>query len=279
MKIIKTKSELGKSLELYRARGISIGFVPTMGSLHLGHISLVDRSRNENGVTVVSIFVNPTQFNDKKDLANYPRTFDEDLDKLSSVGCDFVFAPSVEEMYPEEDTRLFDFGTLGTVMEGACRPGHFNGVAQIVSKLFDAVAPDKVYFGEKDFQQLAIVKRMTDEMNYKVQIVECPSIRETDGLAMSSRNVLLTPVQRKNASVIARTLFECQKKKEEMTLHDLKNWVIQQINETPEFKTEYFDIVDRTTLQSTDLYVPGTLQGCIAVRVGNIRLIDNVDLS
>jgi len=275
MKVFKTKTALNKALERYRIGKISIGFVPTMGSLHLGHISLVEQSRKENGITVVSIFVNPTQFNDKKDLDNYPRTFDDDLDKLTSVGCDFVFAPSVKEMYPEDDTRVFDFEKLDKVMEGAYRPGHFNGVAQIVSKLFDTVAPDKAYFGEKDFQQLAIIKRMTAMMNYEVLIVNCPTIREADGLAMSSRNVRLTPKQRQNASIIAKTLFACKEKIKDIPLLELKSWVTQQIDNTPEFQTEYFDIVDRDTLQSADKYEPDRLLGCVAVKVGNVRLIDN----
>ena len=181
-------------------------------------------------------------------------------------------------MYPEDDTRIFDFEKLDKVMEGAFRPGHFNGVAQIVSKLFDAVAPDRAYFGEKDFQQLAIIKYMTVMMNYAVQIVDCPTVREADGLAMSSRNVLLTPNQRQNASVISRTLFACKEKIDDQPLNELKNWVKQQIDNTPEFQTEYFDIVDRITLQSADQYEPDKLQGCVAVKVGNVRLIDNIPL-
>jgi len=278
MQVFKTQTALNKALERYRAVKITVGFVPTMGSLHLGHISLVEKSRKENGVTVVSIFVNPTQFNDKKDLANYPRTLDDDLYKLSSVGCDYVFAPSEKEMYPEEDTRMFDFEMLDKVMEGAYRPGHFNGVAQIVSKLFEAFSPDKAYFGEKDFQQLAIIKRMTEMMNYPVQIIECPTVREADGLAMSSRNVRLTQKQRQNVSIIARTLFAIKENRDKMPLHELKKWAIQQIDETPDFQTEYFDIVDRITLQSAAQYQPNKLQACTAVRVGKVRLIDNIPL-
>ena len=276
MEVTETKKMLARALRHYRDSRISIGFVPTMGALHTGHISLVERCRRENGVTVASIFVNPAQFNDKSDLANYPRTLEEDLDKLSSVGCDFVFTPSVEEMYPEEDTRVFDFGMLDKVMEGAYRPGHFNGVAQIVSKLFDAVQPDRACFGEKDFQQLAIIRRMVAMMNYPVQITGCPIVREADGLAMSSRNMRLTSGQRQNAAVIFRTLTESREKIGAMPLDELKQWVINQIDSTPELKTEYFEIVDRDTLQSVPQYKENALQGCIAVHAGSVRLIDNV---
>ena len=278
MEVFKTKDTLDQALRKYRADNVAIGFVPTMGALHRGHISLVERCRKENDVTVASIFVNPTQFNDKNDLANYPRTFEEDLHQLTSAGCDFVFAPAVAEMYPEEDTRVFDFGKLDKVMEGAFRPGHFNGVAQIVSKLFDAVQPFRAYFGEKDFQQLAIIRRLVAMTNQSVLIVGCPIVREADGLAMSSRNVLLTPEQRKNAPVIARSLFACKEKIDSMSLDELKKWVVEQIDRTPCLQTEYFDIVDRNTLQSAVQYRENALQGCIAVRVGAVRLIDNISL-
>ena len=280
MEVIKTKDILAQTLRQYRDRNsrIGIGFVPTMGALHSGHISLVEQCRRENGITVVSIFINPTQFNNKNDLANYPRTLEGDLRKLSSVGCDVVFAPSVEEMYPENDARVFDFGMLDKIMEGAHRPGHFNGVAQIVSKLFDVVQPDRAYFGEKDFQQLAIIRRLAVMMNYRVQIIGCPIVRESDGLAMSSRNVHLTPQQRKNAPAIARTLFTGKKKIGVMPLDELKKWVVEQIDNTSELKTEYFEIVDRDTLQPVAQYKENVLQGCIAVHAGDVRLIDNVRL-
>ena len=278
MEVFITKDALAQVLQRYRNVKYGIGFVPTMGALHQGHISLVEQCRRENAISAVSIFVNPTQFNDRNDLVNYPRTMDEDLDKLSSVGCDFVFAPSVEEMYPKEDTRVFDFGMLDKVMEGAHRPGHFNGVAQIVSKLFDAVQPDKAYFGEKDFQQLAIIRRLVAMMNSAVQIVGCPIVREADGLAMSSRNVRLTPEQRKHAPAIARTLFACKEMINTMPLNELKKWVVRQINDTPCLQTEYFDIVNRNTLKTAGKYKENTLQGCIAVRAGAVRLIDNIHL-
>jgi len=275
MEVLETRVALVRALQHFRYT--TIGFVPTMGALHEGHISLMKRCR-ENAIRVASIFVNPTQFNDKQDLANYPRSLEKDLEMLKSAGCDFVFAPPVEEMYPEEDTRVFDFGMLDRVMEGACRPGHFNGVAQVVSRLFDLVQPDKAYFGEKDFQQLAIIRRLVEMMEIPVQIVGCPIVREADGLAMSSRNILLTPEQRQHAPAIARTLFACREKTRDMSLDELKKWVVEQIDSTPCLQTEYFDIVDRETLQTASEYKFNSLQGCIAVRVGAIRLIDNIRL-
>ena len=276
MEIFESPITISQALQRYRARRVTIGFVPTMGALHPGHMSLVEQCRKNNGITVVSIFVNPTQFNDKSDFANYPRRLEEDLYQLESVGCDFVFAPSVKEMYPEEDKRIFDFGMLDKVMEGAYRPGHFNGVAQIVSKLFDVVQPKKAYFGEKDFQQLVIIRRLIEMTNHPVQIVGCPIVREADGLAMSSRNMRLTPEQRQHASVIARTLFACKEKTGVMSLDELKKWVVEQIDSTPCMQTEYFDVIHRSTLQTATQYQADTLQGCIAVRVGIVRLIDNI---
>ena len=192
MKVIHTIKDLQAELTVLRAQGKKVGLVPTMGALHVGHASLVKRSVSENGVTVVSVFVNPTQFNDKNDLAKYPRTLDADCRLLEDCGAAFAFAPSVEEMYPQPDTREFSYAPLDTVMEGAFRPGHFNGVCQIVSKLFDAIQPDRAYFGEKDFQQLAIIREMVRQMNYKLEIVGCPIVREEDGLALSSRNKRLS---------------------------------------------------------------------------------------
>ena len=209
-------------------------------------------------------------------MINYPHTLSEDLEQLDSAGCDCVFVPSVEEMYPEEDTRVFDFGMLDKVMEGVYRPGHFNGVAQIVSKLFDVVQPGNAYFGEQDFQQLAVVRRMVKMMNYSVRIVDCPIVREADGLAMSSRNIRLTPVQRQNAPIIAKALFESRESIASTPLAELKKQVIAQIDGTPGLQTEYFDIVDRDTLQTATQYRENLLQGCIAVRAGTVRLIDNI---
>jgi pantoate--beta-alanine ligase len=247
-----------------------------MGALHEGHLSLAARARKENDMVVVSIFVNPTQFNDQSDLANYPRTLQADADKLKASGCDLVFAPSVKEMYPEKDTRTFDFGLLDKVMEGAFRAGHFNGVAQIVSKLFDVVQPRRAYFGEKDFQQLAIIRYMAQKLQYSIEIVGCPIVREADGLAMSSRNVRLTPAQRRIVPVIAQTLLASRGKIVHTPLDELKQWVTDTINQTEGLKVEYFEIVDKNTLQAADIFRVNALQGCIAVHAGNIRLIDNI---
>ena len=208
MKIVNSIKELKSYLAEEKRNNKQIGFVPTMGALHDGHLSLVERCVKENDVCVVSVFVNPTQFNDKHDLETYPRTLDKDCTLLEPVGCDYVFAPSAEEMYPEPDTRTFDFGTVSAVMEGARRPGHFNGVCQIVSKLFDAVKPHRAYFGEKDFQQLAIIREMVRQMKFDLENVGCPIVREEDGLALSSRNARLSSDERENALNISRTLFK-----------------------------------------------------------------------
>ena len=277
MQVISSVNQLKIILNGFRCDGRTIGFVPTMGALHKGHISLVTNSNHDNEITVVSIFVNPTQFNDKNDLKNYPRTMEADLAILEQNEVDIVFAPSEKEMYPEPDTRVFNFGNLDKVMEGEHRPGHFNGVAQIVSKLLTAVEPDKAYFGEKDFQQLAIIKQLVSQLNLSVKITPCPIIRESDGLAMSSRNVLLLPNQRKEAALISKTLFESQQMRGSYTIEKLKAWVVDTINKNSELEVEYFEIVDDTYLMAVSAWeVPKTKVGCIAVRVGKIRLIDNV---
>jgi len=273
MKVIHTIAELQAILK----EGKKIGFVPTMGALHQGHIELVKRSVAENELSVVSIFVNPTQFNDKNDLLKYPRTLDADCELLQKVGNDIVFAPSVEEIYPKPDTRQFDFGSLETVMEGQFRPGHFNGVAQVVSRLFDIVKPNNAYFGEKDFQQLAIIRALTKQLNLDIQIVACPIIREKDGLAMSSRNARLNENQRNEAVFISQALFESKKIQKEYTVEALKLWVIEQINVHSELQIEYFEIVDGVTLQSIQNWEDTKYPvGCIAVFAGTTRLIDNI---
>ncbi len=277
MKIISVISELQKELSVQRDAVKSIGFVPTMGALHQGHASLVKRSVAENDVTVVSVFVNPTQFNDKNDLKNYPRNLQADCELLEAIGADIVFAPEVEEMYPEPDTRVFSFAPLDTVMEGGCRPGHFNGVAQIVSKLFYAVAPDKAYFGEKDFQQLAIIREMVRQLDIKVDIVGCPIVRECDGLALSSRNMLLSDEERERALTISRTLFASVEYAASHTLAETKSFVEEEINATEGLQLEYFQIVDGTTLQEVKEWSDSDyIVGCIALFCGKIRLIDNI---
>jgi len=277
MIVVETVDKLRAFLAAARAEGKSIGLVPTMGALHEGHASLVKRSVEENDVTVVSVFVNPTQFNDKGDLERYPRTLDADCALLSSLGANYVFAPSVEEVYPEPDTRVFDFAPLDKVMEGVYRPGHFNGVAQIVSKLFMYVEPDRAYFGEKDFQQLAIIREMVRQLGFKLQIVGCPIVREKDGLALSSRNTLLTPEQRITALAISKTLFASLDYAKLHTLMETKQMVEQAIAGTEGLELEYYEVVDGNTLQpvaswdDTDYIV-----GCITVYCGKVRLIDNI---
>ena len=277
MKVVATKAELKAILDEYRNEEKSVALVPTMGALHEGHASLVRRSVAENDVTVVSVFVNPTQFNDKNDLQNYPRTLDADCALLENVGADIVFAPSVDEMYPEVDTREFSFAPLDIVMEGAFRPGHFNGVAQIVSKLFYAVEPDRAYFGEKDFQQLAIIREMVRQLALSVEIVGCPIVRERDGLAMSSRNTLLSDDERERALTISRTLFESVEYAKNNSLAHTKTFVENVINDTDGLVLEYYQIVDGNTLQEIIEWSDSDyVVGCIALFCGKVRLIDNI---
>lgn len=277
MKVIQTVGELRNELSIFRTQGKTIGFVPTMGALHEGHASLVRRAVFENDVAVVSVFVNPTQFNDKNDLIKYPRTLEADCALLEKEGVHVVFAPTVEEMYPEPDTRRFSYAPLDTVMEGKFRPGHFNGVCQVVSKLFYMVEPDKAYFGEKDFQQLAIIREMTRRLDIPVQIVGCPIVREADGLALSSRNARLTEEQRKQALVISKTLFDSIEYAKNHTVAETQAFVENRIAEADGLDLEYFELVDGITLQKiiswgeTDYAV-----GCITVFCGDVRLIDNI---
>lgn len=276
MKVIYTVADLRSALATHK--GEQIGFVPTMGALHAGHLSLVERARKECGVVVVSIFVNPTQFNDKGDLAAYPRTLPADLELLSPIGPDYVFAPSVEEVYPTPDTREFDFGMVDKVMEGASRPGHFNGVGQVVSKLFDFVEPHKAYFGEKDFQQIAVIKELVRQMGSPVEIVECPIVRDADGLALSSRNTLLDEAHRAAAPHIYATLRKAVERKAEFaTPAEMVAWVEEEINTNPLLKCIYFEVVDALSMQSVAEWTNDcNTQGCIAVQCGSVRLIDNI---
>lgn len=277
MKIIQTIRELQKELLIPRKAGKSIGLVPTMGALHAGHVSLVKRSVEENDVTVVSIFVNPTQFNDKNDLDKYPRTLDADSLLLEDAAATIVFVPSVDEIYPEPDTRTFSYAPLDTVMEGAFRPGHFNGVCQIVSKLFEMVSPHKAYFGEKDFQQLAIVREMTRQKGYQIEIVGCPIVREEDGLAMSSRNTRLSDTERQVAVGISRTLFNSLSFAKIHTLSETKDYVEQAIRAVDGLRLEYFEIVDAYSMQPIENWNEAeSVVGCITVFCGDVRLIDNI---
>ena len=277
MKLIQTISELRAELDAFRKEGKTIGLVPTMGALHAGHASLVNRAVAENDVVVVSDFVNPTQFNDQNDLLKYPRTLEADCALLEKCGATLVFAPSVEEVYPEPDTRQFSYAPLDTVMEGKYRPGHFNGVCQIVSKLFDAVQPDRAYFGEKDFQQLAIIREMVRQMDYKLEIVGCPIVREEDGLALSSRNKRLSARERENALNISQTLFKSRTFAASHTVSETQKMVEEAIEDAPGLRLEYFEIVDGNTLQKVSSWEDSLyVVGCITVFCGEVRLIDNI---
>ncbi len=278
MELIQTVHELRAKLDVLRKAGKTIGLVPTMGALHAGHASLVKRAVAENDIVVVSDFVNPTQFNDKNDLIKYPRTLDADCKLLESCGVTFVFAPSVEEIYPEPDTRSFSYAPLDTVMEGKFRPGHFNGVCQIVSKLFLIVEPTRAYFGEKDFQQLAIIREMVRKYPFNLQIVGCPIVRESDGLALSSRNARLSAEQRVQALQISKTLFASVEYAKTHSLEETKQFVIDGIDNAEGLRLEYFEVVDGNTLQEVNSWDSSSdyIVGCITVFCGEVRLIDNI---
>ena len=278
MEIIRKVKRLDEVLDTARKSGKSVGLVPTMGALHAGHLSLVRRARAENDIVVVSVFVNPTQFNNPDDLRTYPRTEEADCRLLESAGVDYALVPAVEEMYPEKDTRVFDLGPVGEVMEGAMRPGHFNGVCQIVSKLFDIVKPARAYFGEKDFQQIAVIRRMVDLLGLELEIVPCPIVREPDGLALSSRNVRLTPEGRKVAPEIHKALEASLKLKAQgMTPAEVEKATVDAIDAIPGLKTEYYTIVDARTMQPVAAWSDADgVAGCVTVYCGDVRLIDNI---
>lgn len=279
MQVFHKIVELQNKLFEDRKNGKSVGLVPTMGALHEGHASLVKKSVKDNDVTVVSVFVNPTQFNDPKDLSSYPRDIEADCKLLEEVGADYVFTPSVEEMYPTPDTRHFEFPPISTVMEGAHRPGHFNGVCQVVSRLFYITRPDKAYFGEKDWQQIAVVKAMVRSLNLNVKIVECPIIRDTDGLARSSRNALLSADEREIAPNIFKALKESIEYSKKHNINETHDYVVEKINSVNSLEVEYFEIVDGNTLQKvSDWNDSDYIVGCITVYCGKrpVRLIDHI---
>jgi pantoate--beta-alanine ligase len=259
-----------------------VGFIPTMGALHRGHIALIERAKAENSITVASIFVNPTQFNNKEDLARYPRTLEKDAIMLEKAGCNVLFAPEVEEMYPlrgqgaevRDKWEDVDLGVLDKVMEGAHRPGHFKGVMQVVSKLFDIIEPHRAYFGQKDFQQLAVIKEMVRQLNYPVEIIACPTIREPDGLAMSSRNMRLTPDERKAAPKIAQVLFKVKEMAGTKSAEELKRFAEEELKKEKSFRLEYFEIADATTMLPAK--TTKNAVACVALHLGSVRLIDNV---
>lgn len=277
MQIIKTKAELQKTVAALKNSEKTIGLVPTMGALHEGHATLVRKCVSENEVTFVSVFVNPTQFNNKEDLEKYPRDLARDAELLASIGVGFVFAPTPDEMYTAEEmneTFAFDFAGLDQVMEGKMRPGHFNGVVQVVSKLFELVQPTRAYFGEKDFQQLAIIRRMVSVMGFDVKIVGCPIVREKSGLALSSRNERLSAEERKTALNISRVLFESLDYAKEHGVEETRQWVVDQINAVDGLEVEYYEIVDQTSLMPAADF--GHAIGCVTVYCGPVRLIDNI---
>ena len=277
MQIINTKAELQQAVAALKRQGKTIGLVPTMGALHEGHASLIRRCVSENEVSFVSVFVNPTQFNNKEDLAKYPRDLMRDAELLSTIGADFVFAPTPEEMYTSEEmntTFEFDFGGLDQVMEGKMRPGHFNGVVQVVSKLFRLVQPDRAYFGEKDFQQLAIIRRMVEVMQFDLQIVGCPIVREASGLALSSRNERLSASEKQTAVNISRILFASVDFAKTHSVSETQQWVIDEINAVEGLEVEYYEIVDQTTLLPVTDFSHAI--GCVTVYCGPVRLIDNI---
>ena len=292
MEVFKSSTEVKSYLQKLRNNNKTIGFVPTMGALHQGHISLINKARSECNIVVSSIFVNPTQFNDLNDLKNYPRTLDRDIKMLNSANCDMLFAPEISEMYSEKELELkkrniedkswangknIDFGLLEKVMEGAHRPGHFNGVAQIVSKLFKIIEPDKAYFGQKDFQQLAIIKSLVKQLQLPIEIIGCNIIREANGLAMSSRNERLSAEDKERASIISKALFKINELKNEKTVGELKAIASAVLEQEPRIEPEYFEIANSETLET----IPNNEKAknavaCVAVRIGNTRLIDNI---
>ena len=282
MQIITTKLELSNQMAACIRQGKSIGFVPTMGALHAGHASLVKQACAENAVCVVSVFVNPTQFNNKEDLLKYPRNINKDAELLADLGVDFVFAPTPEEMYTQEEMQQefsFDFAGLDQVMEGKMRPGHFNGVVQVVSRLFDLVQPTRAYFGEKDFQQLAIIHHMVERSSLSerytgLKIVDCPIVRENSGLAMSSRNERLSEQEKQTAVTISQTLFDSLQWAKTASVKEVQQRVIDTINAVDGLEVEYYEIVDKNTLQPTDNW--DNAVGCVTVYCGPVRLIDNI---
>ena len=270
-------ADIQSYLKSKRDSGLSIGLVPTMGALHEGHLSLIRRAKKENDIAVASVFVNPVQFNNPVDLEKYPRTPEKDVALLESAGCDAVLMPSVEEMYPTKVDDHYDFGSIEHVMEGACRPGHFNGVAIVVRKLFDIVQPNRAYFGEKDFQQLAIIRKLVKDYKINLEVVPCDIVREKDGLAMSSRNMRLNAEERAIAPMIYKVLKESTAGYETMSPAEMKALALKKFSEIKEFDVEYVEIADETTLQTvTDWKDSEHARIFVALQLGPVRLIDNL---
>ncbi len=279
MDIYNKKAEITPFIEEQKKQGKTIGFVPTMGALHEGHLSLIKEAKEQTDIVVVSIFVNPTQFNSAEDLQKYPRNFETDAKLLEQHNCDAIFYPSIEEIYPAKDTRVFNLGELDTIMEGQFRPGHFNGVAQVLTRLFDIIPAHKAFFGLKDFQQIAVVKKIVNDLNIPIEIIPCPIIREDSGLALSSRNALLSDEHKQKANIIYKTLSGIKEHKD-TNIETLKQRVKNTINEDCLFKVEYFEIVHKDTLETiTEIGQNQPAVACIAVWAGNVRLIDNIEIS
>jgi pantoate--beta-alanine ligase len=279
MKIYTTVDELKNHLKKIREEGKTIGFVPTMGALHDGHMSLISEARQDSDYVVSSIFVNPEQFNNKEDLEKYPRTKKTDIAKLEEAKCDVLFYPSIEEVYPTEDETVFEFGNLDKVMEGKFRPGHFQGVAKVVKRLFEIVEPQKAFFGMKDYQQMVIIHKLTKDFNFPIEIVPCPIVREENQLAMSSRNERLSPQERREAALIYKTLKMVKIQSGFMPILELKDTVERKINKSKLMHLEYFEIVDMYSLKILNAWAESNnIIACIAVNVGDVRLIDNMIL-
>ena len=280
MKTCSLISEMVKAMQKERKAGKTIGFIPTMGALHEGHLSLVEESRKANDITVCSIFVNPFQFNNKQDLEKYPRNLNADRSLLLAAGCDYVFIPEDKEIYPDGMPSLdINFGTLDKVLEGKFRPGHFKGVAIIVKKLFEIISPDNAYFGKKDYQQLLVIRYLVSVFQLPVKIHACPTFREADGLAMSSRNLRLTIGEREMAPLIYQTLCKAKEKAGHLPVKDLRKWAIKKINSNPAFKVEYFEIVDKINLHILESWKEKeNALACAAVFLGDVRFIDNMEL-
>ncbi len=277
MKVFETIKEVKAHIAGLKKTGKSIGFVPTMGALHRGHIELIKQARQNNDVVAVSVFVNPKQFNNPEDLKKYPRDLEKDLGIISEIGCDVVFAPSTEEMYPGPVAENYYFGDLEETMEGKYRKGHFKGVAIVVKRLFDIIEPDKAYFGKKDYQQLMVVKKLVEKTGLPVEIVPCETVREPDGLAMSSRNKRLTPQQRKEAPIIYKSLIKASRLYPNTPIEQIKQIITYDINSMPSLQLEYFEIVDSENLKPITSKKAGQKPiACIAVYAGDIRLIDNM---
>jgi pantoate--beta-alanine ligase len=279
MIILRTVADTKQHLDTILSKEKVIGFVPTMGALHEGHLSLIRKAKKETDYVAASIFVNPIQFNNPEDLLKYPREEESDIRKLKGSGCDMVFIPTVEEMYPVPDTTVFDFGHLDKVMEGKFRPGHFNGVAIVVKKLFEIIRPHQVFLGEKDFQQLVIIQEMVRQLHLPVRIVPCETVREADGLAMSSRNKRLTPEERMIAPAIHQILVRAVRLRRSRSVRQVMEWVSREFHKIPAFTLEYFEIVDADTLIPIEKWsASDRIIGCVAAYIGKVRLIDNIKI-